>query len=155
MIKSQLYTLKFWKQLNLCHNSDISKLLGTTHVSKTDRFNDFCDESYFKMHPLFSKQQTALQIQMYYDKFETANPLGSKRGVHKVCALYFVLRNLPPNFNFAVMNFHLVALFHSEDVKKYSFDPILQPLIDDIKTLESHGLDLSSSTEKFIALYVR
>lgn len=99
--------------------------------------------SYFKTRPLFSKQQTALQIQMYYDEFETANPLGSKRGIHKIGALYFVLRNLPPNFNSAVMNIHLVALFHSEDVKKYSFDPILQPLIDDIRTLESQGLDLS------------
>ncbi|KAK2843712.1 hypothetical protein Q7C36_011927 [Tachysurus vachellii] len=46
------------------------------------------------------------------------------------------------------MNIHLVALFHTEDVKKYGFDPILQPLIDDIKILESHGIDLPFSSEK-------
>ena len=83
-----------------------------------------------------------------YDESETVNPLGSKRGVHKIGALYFVLRNLPPKLNSALMNIHLVALFHTEDVKKYGFDPILQPLINDIKTLESHGIDLPFSTEK-------
>ena len=81
---------------------------------------------------MFSEQLTSLQVQLYCDDFETANPLGSKRGAHKVGALYFVLRNLPPKLNSALINIHLVALFHAEDVKKYGFDPILQPLIDDI-----------------------
>ena len=48
----------------------------------------------------------------------------------------------------ALINIHLVALFHAEDVKKYGFDPILQPLIDDIKVLESHGINLPFSSEK-------
>lgn len=77
-----------------------------------------------------------------------ANPLGSKRGAHKIGALYFVLRNLPPKFNSALMNIHLVALFHTEDLKKYGFDPILEPLINDIKTLEICGTDLPFSAEK-------
>lgn len=38
------------------------------------------------------------------------------------------------------MNIHLVALFHSEDFKKYGFDPILKPLVDDIKVLEIEGM---------------
>jgi len=85
---------------------------------------------------------------VYYDEFETANPLGSKRGIHKVGALYFVLRNLPPKFNSRLMNIHLIALFHAQDVKKYGFDPILEPLIRDIKILESDGIELPVSTSK-------
>ena len=42
----------------------------------------------------------------------------------------------------------MVALFHTEDLKKYGFNPILEPLINDIKTLESCGLDLPFSAEK-------
>lgn len=136
-----LDTLKF-----MCRNSEICKLLTQTDNKNT--YDDFRDGSYFKAHPLFSKQKIALQIQIYYDDFETANPLGSKRGIHKVGALYFVLRNLPPRFNSAVMNIHLVALFHSDDVKTYGFDSILKPLINDIKTLETEGLDLPFSTDK-------
>lgn len=117
----------------ICGNSSICELLAKPCVSKEDIYEDFCDGSYFKSHPLFSKPHTSLQIQLYYDDFETAHPLASKRGVHKVGAIYFVLRNLPPKLNSALMNIHLVALFHAEDVKKYGFDPILQPLIDDVK----------------------
>lgn len=51
-------------------------------------------------------------------------------------------------FNSALMNIHLVALFHTEDLKKYGFDPIVEPLIDDIKTLQSCGLDLPFSAER-------
>lgn len=138
-----LETIKF-----ICRNSYICELLAKPCESKKDRYEDFCDGSYFKTHPLFSKQLTSLQIQIFYDDFETANPLGSKHGVHKIGALYFVLRNLPPKLNSALMNIHLIALFHAEDVKKYGFDPILQPLIDDIKLLESHGIDLPFSSEK-------
>lgn len=97
---------------------------------------------------MYQKQtdmKTFVSKVMYYDDF--ANPLGSKCGVHKIGVLNFVLRNLPPKLNSAVMNINLVALFHTEDVKKYACDPILQPLINDIKTLESHGLYLAFSTE--------
>lgn len=137
-----LETLKF-----MCRNSEICKLLAETMTTKNS-FDDFRDGSYFKTHPLFSKHKNALQIQIFYDDFEPANPLGSKRGIHKVGALYFVLRNLPPRFNSAVMNIHLVALFHSDDVKTYGFDSILKPLINDIKTLETQGLHLPFSAEK-------
>lgn len=39
------------------------------------------------------------------------------------------------------MNIHLLSLFHTQDLK-YSFDVILEPLINDIKKLESQGLNL-------------
>lgn len=108
-----LETIKF-----MFRNSDICKLLEETRSSKLDVYSDFCDGNYFRTHPLFSKHQNSLQIQLFYDDFETANPLGSKRGVHKIGALYFVLRNLPPKFSSALMNIHLIALFHTEDLEK-------------------------------------
>lgn len=108
-------------------------------------YRDISDGSYFKHHSLFSQQEPALQIQLYYDDFETANPLGSKKGVHKLGCVYFVLRNLSPKLNSVLMNIHLVALFHSEDLKKYGFEPILKPLIDDLKILETEGIQLPFS----------
>lgn len=45
------------------------------------------------------------------------------------------------------MNIHLVALFYTEDVKKYVFHPNLEPLINDMKTLEGRGLGLLFSTD--------
>lgn len=51
----------------------------------------------------------------------------------KLGCIYFILRDLPPKLISVLMNIHLVALFHSEDLKKYGFDPILKPLVDNLK----------------------
>ncbi|KAG7463388.1 hypothetical protein MATL_G00176040 [Megalops atlanticus] len=137
-----LETLKF-----IFRNPEICEKIKAGTSSNENIYRDFSDGSYFKTHPLFSKHMNALLIQLYYDDFETANPLGSKRSIHKVGCLYFVLRNLPPQFNSAVLNIQLVSLFHSQDLK-YGFDLILEPLISDLKKLESEGLHLPISSEK-------
>lgn len=54
------------------------------HQRNDTRIEDFCDAQIFKTHPLFSKDPTALQIMLYYDEVEVANPLGSKCGKHKL-----------------------------------------------------------------------
>ena len=89
MIRSQFVYIPILETITfICSNSYIYAVLAKP---SKDRYEDFCDGSYFKSHPLFSKTQTSLQIQLYYNDFETANPLGSKLGVHKFGALYFVL----------------------------------------------------------------
>lgn len=87
-----LDTLKF-----MCKNPEICDLLKRDQRSAPDLLTDLKDGSYFKNHPLFSTKKHALQIQLYYDDFEPANPLGSKRGIHKIDCLYFVIRNQTPS----------------------------------------------------------
>ena len=112
---------------------------------KTGFYKDFCDGSYFKNHPLFSEKPNSLQIQIFYGDFEVANPLGSKHGIHKIGSIYFILRNLSPKVNSALMNIHLLTLFHTEDVKKYGFNAILEPLIKDLKVLKCTGVEIPFS----------
>lgn len=61
-----------------------------------------------------------------------ANPLESKKGIHKLGCMYFILRNLPPQFNSVLMNIQLL-LFHMDDIKNCGFDAFLMPLVDDFK----------------------
>ena len=42
---------------------------------------------YFKEIPLLEKD--ALQILMFYDDFEAANPLGSKKGIYIGCYIFY------------------------------------------------------------------
>lgn len=79
---------------------------------------------------------------MFYDDFEVANPLGSKRGIHKLGAVYFTLRNFSPKWNSFLANIHLCALFHAQDLKRYGFSEILVPIVRDIKVLESDGIEI-------------
>ena len=123
-------------------NSEIIECFLQEKPSKTGMYQDINDGLYFQNHPLFSQHRHALQILLYYDDFETANPLGSKKGIHKLGCVYFTLKNLPPKLNSVLMNVHLAALFYTEDLKTYGFDLILKPLIDDLKILETTGIQL-------------
>lgn len=39
---------------------------------------------------LFFSQKNALQIQLFFDELETANPLDSKKGIHKLGGVYIL-----------------------------------------------------------------
>lgn len=121
-------------------NPNLTQFFATNLNSQSGVYSDIRDGLYLKTHPLFLKEKITLQIQLFYDDFETANPLGSKKGIHKLGAIYFTLRNFPPKFNSVLANIHLCALFHSQDIKTYGFDNILEPLISDIKVLEREGI---------------
>lgn len=130
---------------SMFRNSELCNSFLKAKPHQEGFYRDINDGSYFRNHTLFSQQEHALQIQIFYDDFETANPLSSKKGVHKLGCIYFILRNLPPKLNSVLMNIHLVALFHTEDLKKYGFDPILKPLVDDLKILETEGMQVPFS----------
>ena len=52
------------------------------HTSEDTVFRDFCDGSYVRQHPTF--RTTDVLLSFYFDELEVANPLGSKRGKHKL-----------------------------------------------------------------------
>ena len=54
------------------------------HGTADDYMKDFCDGYSFKSHPVFRSHPLGLQIILYYDDVEVANPLGAKAGHHKL-----------------------------------------------------------------------
>lgn len=52
---------------------------------------------------------------------------------------------MPAKLNSVLKNIHLVSLFSDEDLKKYSFGPVLQPLVNDWKCLETKGMKVPFS----------
>ena len=51
---------------------------------------DFCDGEFIKNHPLVTANPESLMLAFYFDDLETANPLGSRRGKHKLGRLTFM-----------------------------------------------------------------
>ena len=80
-------------------------------------------------------------IQIYYDDFETANPIGSKAGCHKLGAFYFTITNFGQKFNSKLDNIHLVALAKKEDIVYYGMSRIIKPLVKELIDLEN-GFDV-------------
>ena len=104
---------------------------------------DFHDGQFCKEHNFFSNPQN-LQLLLYVDECEVANPLGCKAGLHKIGVVYFTILNLPPKYRSSLCNCFLVAMFNAGDVKTYGYDIIMRPLVDDIKELETNGVHIDS-----------
>ena len=65
---------------------------------------DFCDGYSFKSHPVFKSYPQALQVIVYYDDVETANPLGAKAGHHKLGMKYV-------HVYYYISNVHVLEFF--------------------------------------------
>lgn len=83
-----------------------------------------------------------IYIQVYFDEVETASPLGSKTGVHKLGAFYFTVCNFPAVANSSLSNIHLLAMAHSDDLKRYSYNPVLNVLVEELQELHDSGFSL-------------
>lgn len=105
-----------------------------------DEVLDFCDGSTFQQNLLFSTEPSSLQVQLYYDEFTVANPLGTHVQMLKFSAVYFVLGNLHPKHRSKLRMIQLVSLCPSFYVKKYGIAEMLFPLIEDLKVLEQEGI---------------
>lgn len=116
------------------------------------KMHDYCDGAHYSKHPLYRNHSNALQIQLYFDDFETTNPLGSKTKIHKMGAVYFALRNVPSENNSVLSNIHLCLLFNSVDKDIYGFERILEPLLTDLKEIEQNGIEVKI-LDKYQLLY--
>lgn len=60
------------------------------------QFKSATDGSLFRENSFLTGEKPRIILTFYVDDFETCNPLGTSRKKHKLCAVYWVLANLPP-----------------------------------------------------------
>ena len=68
----------------LLSNPDVRNEIQKPHNRDDGIMMDFSDAYYVKNHKTFNSYRNALQIILYYDDIEVANPLGAKAGIHKL-----------------------------------------------------------------------
>lgn len=68
------------------------------------------------------------------------NPLGSKRGKHKLTAVYFSVLNFNTKYRSAPSGINLVIRVKDKYVSTYGFQKILAPLLEDVAILENDGI---------------
>ncbi|CAG9763786.1 unnamed protein product [Ceutorhynchus assimilis] len=103
-------------------------------------FSDITDGSCFKTSTFFNAPNR-LRLILYQDAFEPCNPLGSAKTKYKIVGIYMLLANLHPWHRSQVEHIQLVSLSHEKDIKLFSFSKILEPLIDELKLLETAGFE--------------
>lgn len=114
------------------------------HKCESGRYKYFCCGSTYKNSAFFCENPLALQIHLASDDFEICSPLQSKAGVHKICAIYFTIRNLPTRHLSKLNNIYIVALCNANDLKSKTtdFNDLWQRIIFDLKHLEQVGIDV-------------
>lgn len=135
--------LKSLQQL-LCRKDVVDELIEKhTQVPLTENKNQclsYQDGEFCKGYLFFSSGDFRISLCLYIDNFEVCNPLGTSRKKHKLCAVYWILGNLPSGRSSALSSIYLALLCKSNDVKTYGNKKILEPLLHDIIILEQHGL---------------
>lgn len=143
----------------LNRNDVLDKVLETEHIETVEhlsQYKTYRDGLYYKDNSLLSSEDLSIALGLYIDDFEVCNPLGTSKKKHKVCAVYWVISNLPIRYRSSVQSIYLACLCHSNDVKKYGYGAILEPLIKDLEVLEQQGLYVQKlgSTVRGTVLYV-
>ena len=101
---------------------------------------DFTDGSMWQKSTVHLDCDMYVRIHLYSDEFELCNPLGSRKGEHKVCAFYFLVGNLETKYWSSLSNIHLALLCKYKHIKKFGYKTILEPLIADVRVLETNGI---------------
>lgn len=124
---------------------EFNKFGGNGHTCKNGEYIDFCCGKIYQNSEIFKGHMNSLQLQIYQDDFEVCNPIGSKRTIHKVCGVYFTIRNWPNNSR--LNHVYPIALCNTDDLKSEStdFNNIWRLVADEIKVLESVGINISKT----------
>lgn len=63
---------------------DVLEEVQTERIHREGVYCDFCDAEFVRKHPMYDRNKEVLLLGLYYDDLEVVNPLGSKRGKHKL-----------------------------------------------------------------------
>lgn len=80
---------------------------------------------------------------LYYDEFETGNPLSSHAGIHKLGAVYVSIACLPPHLASNIKYIFLFSLFHYSDrLTEEGNQAAFNLIIDELQFLSTVGITL-------------
>ncbi|XP_070410106.1 uncharacterized protein [Nothobranchius furzeri] len=133
----ELFKIKHFVE-KVVENHQIHKTSEETGVKVT--YKSFYDGSHFKENYFLSCGELRILLTLYIDDFEVCNPLGTSRRKHKLCGIYWTLSNLHPASQSALSSIYLTIMCKSDDVKNYGYERIMQPLLQDVITLEEDGI---------------
>jgi hypothetical protein len=88
---------------------------------------------FFKSNQLFRDHENAVQIVLFVDDYDTSNPLGDLRNEKKLTGIYYKIGNFDQSFKSVDYFTQLAIICEAKYIKKYGFNKVLKPLIEDLK----------------------
>jgi len=91
-----------------------------------------------------------LQLVFFIDGYSNCNPLGPARQAFKVTTIYFRIGNLDKQYLSADYFTQLALICYDKQLKYYGYSTILAPLLNDLKVLETEGIEVIYQDKKII-----
>ena len=107
--------------------------------------SDIFDGTVFQKNALFLREERTFQIVLYQDAFEVVNPLGSARKKHKLVGVYYTLANFEADKRSNIDHMQLVLLCRETDLKEFTPRKVFRKLVEDLKKLEQHGVNVGDT----------
>ncbi|XP_031359139.1 uncharacterized protein LOC116182736 [Photinus pyralis] len=114
-----------------------------------DNITSIFQGNVWKQMKVHHKDKNMFPLYLYFDDFESCNPLGSKSGIHKIGAVYISLAGVPPLYSSTLDNILLAQLFYSSDRTEFGNKKVFTNLIQELKYLETNGICVSTKSGKY------
>jgi hypothetical protein len=104
-------------------------------------YSNYSDSAYYKRKNFFMDNDVKLELIIYSDDFNLADPLGAAKTKYKTNGVYYKLANIVENLHLK-KNIKLIQLCKTEDINNFGYNKLFKRLVDDIKYLESTGISV-------------
>ena len=116
-------------------NKNVNDVLKTHNNSETEELHGLQDGYAYK-----DVKKDEILLNVYYDGFQSGNPLGSASKKHAIGAVYCSIGNT--NYSGSLDDIFVVLVFQEIILQTHRWSALLSPLIDELKELEADGIDL-------------
>ncbi len=140
----------------LLSRTDVLDKAMSEEIHVPNEYKTHVDGVYFRENGLLTSDEFTIAIGLYIDDFEVANPLGTSKKKHKMCAVYWVIVNMPAKYRASLNSIQLALICNTTTVKECGYDKVLDPLIHDLMSLEKDGVYIEAlgASVKGTVLYV-
>ena len=128
----------------------IQQKLEDPYVYENDVFKDTRDGYCFRENKYFQDNPEAIPLIVFQDELEVCNPLSAAKTRHKINCTYYTSMNIQAALRSKIQSVQLVSLVSSKVWKKHGNAYCNQMFIEDMKKLETKGLQLTKPTLKTV-----
>ena len=80
---------------------------------------------------------------LYYDDFETSDPLSKAAGIYKIGGMYFSIGGLPPKYSSMLENVFLAQFIYTEDQKEFKNSKCFRKILEELNYLFLEGITIN------------
>ncbi|XP_031638091.1 uncharacterized protein LOC116350434 [Contarinia nasturtii] len=145
--------------LSLFKNPSFRRLFEDFNQNKKHQcvngvYKDYCCSKVYNELD-HDQRKDAIFIQIGTDDFDVSCPVKSKSTIHKLTAVYFKIRNLPPEFESKLDCIFLLALCETVNIKQrdVSLNNIYEVFVEELSELQTTGLQIDDKTRPKVFLF--